>query len=423
MKAGLLVFSFALIQSIQLAAQKNCSTFTYWQQELKKDPSLAEKLNQAEWFTRQQLSGNQSTEGIRRVGGTQGNNIIRIPVVVHILYHYPSEKISDREVMTQMEALNKCFRRRSADTVNTPSYFKPLAADCEIEFELATSDPQRRSTTGIIRKYTPIKEWLADDKMKFSNEMGDDAWDPKSYLNIWVCNLHGVAGYSSVIGGADNKDGVVIGCPVFGTINTMHGFEMGKTAVHEVGHWLNLKHLWGDEYCGDDGVADTPKQAGYNIDCPGVITITCGNGPYGDMYMNYMDFTNDACMNLFTHGQKSRMRALFAPGGLRYSILFSTGLSAPLINEIPLPEESPRWLQPQLYPNPANKQLTLDLAYDMRWVGKTIRVINLQGQTLKSLVITSKTQRIEIGDLQPGMYFLAAKKDDGESMKLKFIKL
>src|SRR6185436_7443681 len=122
--------------------------------------------------------------------------------------------------------------------------------------------------------------------------------------------------------------------------------------------WLSLKHLWGDTYCGDDGVGDTPKQAGYNIECPGVINITCGNGPYGDMYMNYMDLTNDACMNLFTQGQKARMRTLFDQGGPRSSLLVSKGLNPPLTSEIELPEEDPKWLHPQLYPNPATTQLT-----------------------------------------------------------------
>jgi hypothetical protein len=238
-----------------------------------------------------------------------------------------------------------------------------------------------------------------------------------------VCNLDRFAGYSSLPGGPENKDGIVIDYSAFGTINSEIGYDMGKTAVHEVGHWLNLKHLWGDENCGDDGVADTPKQATHNSGCPSGTRITCGNGPSGDMYMNYMDFTSDACTNLFTKDQKARMMALFAPGGVRYSLLSSTGLSAPLIFESPLPDDSPKWLQPQMYPNPATTRLTLDLAYDIRWIGKTIFVTNLQGQNVMSVVITSKNQQIDISRLQSGMYFLAAKKDDGESMKMRFMKL
>jgi hypothetical protein len=417
MKAKLILVFNLFIFINQLTAQRNCVTFTYQQEQLKNDPSLSEKINAIETFSRRQ----NTTTNNALLRAAQGN-IIKIPVVVHILYHQPYENITDEQVYSQIEALNRDYRRKGADSSNTPAFFKPLAADCEIEFQLAISDPRRRSTTGIIRKYTPFTYWQADDKMKFSSEMGDDAWDAKSYLNIWVCNLERVAGYSSVPGGPDDKDGVVIGYSVFGTIHTKAGFDMGKTAVHEVGHWLNLKHTWGDTECGDDLIDDTPKQGNYNQGCPSGIRISCSNAPNGDMYMNYMDFVNDACMNLFTNGQKARMRALFLPGGIRNSILSSTGLNAPLIVEIPLPNESPAWLHPQLYPNPATTEMTLDLAYDIRWIGKIIKVTNLQGQTVMQITIDSKNQKINISRLQPGMYFMNAKKEDGDFIKQKFIK-
>ncbi len=419
MKAKFTLFIILLFVLDQVAAQRNCSSHAYQQQQLRNDPSIAGKIVAMEAFTRQETAL-KANSNLRTAGEV---NIIKIPVVVHILYHDPSENISNEKVYSQINALNRDFRRMAADTVNTPAVFKSLAADCEIEFQLAISDPQRRSTTGIIHKYSPIVYWEDNDKVKFSSEMGDDAWDSKSYLNIWVCNLQQIAGYASVLGGPANKDGVVIGFPVFGTINTMHGFDMGRTAVHEVGHWLSLKHLWGDTDCGDDGVSDTPKQASYNQGCPSGIRISCGNSPYGDMYMNYMDFTSDACMNLFTNGQKTRMRALFAQGGMRNSILSSKGLSAPLITEASLPDEQPRWLQPQLYPNPATSQMTLDLAYDTRWIGKMITVTNIQGQTVMQVSVTSKNQKIDIRKLQPGMYFLSANKEDIGFIKLKFIKL
>ena len=309
MKTGLIYTLMICIFANQLIAQKNCSTFIYQQQELSKDPSLKERMNAIEAFTRQTIRTNSNI-----LSRPSGLNIIKIPVVVHILYHRPYENISDEQVLSQIAALNRDYRRQNADSVNTPEVFKSLAADCEIEFQLAVSDSRRRSTTGIIRKYTPITTWDADDKMKFTAEMGDDAWDSKSYLNIWVCNLDRVAGYSSLPGGPENKDGVVIGFPAFGTFNTRPGYDMGKTAVHEVGHWLNLKHIWGDADCGDDLVDDTPKQSIYTVGCPSNIRISCGNGPNGNMYMNYMDFTDDGCMNMFTQGQKARMMAMFAAG-------------------------------------------------------------------------------------------------------------
>jgi hypothetical protein len=412
MKKLVLLFILVLVIFSPLFAQKDCGYSAYRSETLQKDPALISALEKLE----------QIVDYANRPGGIQ-ETVIRIPVVIHNLYHFPTDKISDEQVMSQLEALNNCFRRRNADSVNTPVYFRQFAADCSIEFQLAISDPQRRSTTGIVRKYTPITTWQADDKMKFSNQMGDDAWDPASYLNIWVCNLDRVAGYSSLPGGDPAKDGVVLGIPVFGTINVMAGYEMGKTAVHEIGHWLNLKHIWGDNYCGDDGVADTPKQAGYNIECPNTVNVTCGNGPYGDMYMNYMDLTNDRCMNLFTLGQKARMRNLFVPGAPRYKLLASTGLQPPLIAAIPLPEEDPRWLHPKLFPNPATNYFTLDLTYDPRWLGKEIRIINGAGRVVLQQTITNKISTIDISKLPGAIYFIAAKKDDGESMVIKFIKL
>ena len=408
MKAGVnIIFLLLGLISNQLIAQMNCVTSSYAQEKLKNNPALNNSINGIERFTRLVLE-NSSASRIE-------SGVIKIPVVIHNLYHTPGEKISDAQVASQLELLNKCFRRKNADSVNTPAVFKGLAADCEIEFQLATSDPRKRATTGIIRKYTPVSKWIMDDKMKFSAEMGDDAWDSKSYLNIWVCNMEKFAGYASMVGGPEDVDGIVMGIAAFGGTN--------KTIVHETGHWLGLKHIWGDEYCGDDGVSDTPKQASYTTGCPTTIRVTCGNGPTGDMYNNYMDFTNDACMNLFTEGQKARMRALFVGGAVRNSLLSSKGLDAPLIFEAPLPDEDPKWLEPKMYPNPATTTVTLDLSYDIRWIGKTIFVTNLHGQSIMNVMITAKFQQIDISRLQPGLYFLAAKNDQGLSIKMKFVKL
>jgi hypothetical protein len=415
MKVGLILISFSFLLSCQLEAQQRCASSIYQEEQLRNNPSLVDRINAIELFSKQQLTSGT----YNRIEGS----VIKIPVVVHILYRTAAEKISDEQVASQIAALNKYFRRTNSDTTNTPAYFRQFAADCEIEFQLAISDPGKRSTSGIIRKYTPITKWKADDQMKFSANMGDDAWDPKSYLNIWVCNLDRFAGYASLPGGEEKKDGVVISYTAFGTSSSASGYDLGKTAVHEIGHWLNLKHLWGDEYCGDDGVSDTPKQASYTVGCPSTIRITCGNSPFGDMYMNYMDFTNDKCINMFTLGQKVRMRSLFTNGGARSSILLSKGLNTPLLYNSPLPEQDPQWLHPNLYPNPAVNQLNLDLNYDSRWIGKIIFVTNLQGQHVMNVMITSKNMQIDISRLQSGVYFIAAKKDDGESIKLKFIKL
>jgi hypothetical protein len=416
----LFVLLGVLIISVgQLAAQRACTSSSYLQNELKNNPYLSDQISRIENFVRREVAKKQTGNIIAR----EQKFIVKIPVVVHILYHIPDENISDQKVFSQVDMLNKCFRRTNPDTINTPPIFRSKAADCEIEFQLAISDPQKKGTTGIIRKYTPITEWKDDDKIKFSSEMGDDAWDAKNYLNIWVGNLKGLAGYSSVPGCAANKDGIVIDYSDFG-LNDRAGYELGRTAVHETGHWLGLKHIWGDAYCGDDLVDDTPKQGDFTSGCPITSRTSCSNASLGgDMYMNYMDYTNDACVNLFTEGQKTRMRALFADGGVRMSILSSYGLSTPLIIEAPLPDESPKWLYPQLYPNPANNEIILDVAYDTRWVGKMVSIFNVNDQLVLQIQITSKIQKIGIGRLKPGLYFISAKKEDGSYIKQKFIKM
>ena len=141
------------------------------------------------------------------------------------------------------------------------------------------------------------------------------------------------------------------------------------------------------------------------------------------MYMNYMDLTLDACTNLFTEGQKERMWASFEAGGGRKSLLTSYGLEPPLINELPVPDEAPKWYAPHLYPNPASGEMTLDLAYDSRWIGKTINVTNTQGQVMMTVVINAKILKIDVSTLRPGLYFISGKKDDGSVIKQKFIKL
>ena len=179
---GLLFFTGCF--SLLAQAQKECATQHY--QENSVSPQITRSV---EDFISRAYEVSRITAGL-----------IRIPVVVHNLYHYPAEKVTDLQVQQQIKILNDCFRRLNADTVNTPNVFKPFAADVEIEFVLARSDIRMAATTGINRKYTPVLAWGTDDKVKKSSEMGADAWDSRYYLNIWVCNLDRFAGYSSFPG-------------------------------------------------------------------------------------------------------------------------------------------------------------------------------------------------------------------------------
>lgn len=403
-----------MMASLQGVAQRACLTQAYAEQQQALHPSYSAKRAAVEAFIKERAAGATTQK-------TAAKEIIRIPVVVHILYNNSSQNISDAQVSSQIEALNRDFRRQNADTVNTPDRFKALGADVEIEFVLASADAMGRPTTGIIRKQTSVSEWGMDDKIKFSAQGGDNAWDSKSYLNIWVGNLRQILGYASEPGGPADKDGLVINLSAFGTINAGGTYDKGRTVVHEVGHWLGLKHIWGDTYCGDDGVDDTPRQGNFTTGCPTTVRTSCGNNATGDMYMNYMDFVNDACMNLFTHGQKLRMRTLFEQGGPRYSLLSSRGLNEPWLEEAPVEETPVTLKEPRLYPNPVTSEVTIDVSGRDQWIGRELKVIAVNGVEVHRQVLTSATLKINLSHLRPGIYMVWIRTGN-EEIRQKLVK-
>ena len=254
-------------------------------------------------------------------------NLITIPVVVHVIYKNSSQNISDAQIFSQIDILNEDFRMNNSDASSVPSAFAGLAADCEIEFCLAVRDPNGNVTTGITRTYTTTSSFSGYTSMKYSSTGGQDAWNTSDYLNIWVCNLaSGLLGFATFPGGNSSTDGVVCDYSYFGNTGTATSpYDLGRTATHEVGHWLNLYHIWGDSYCGNDYVSDTPKHEESNYGCPSYphASSCSGTGSSGEMFMNYMDYTNDACMFMFSTGQKNRMRATL--NGSRSSLLSSLG--------------------------------------------------------------------------------------------------
>jgi hypothetical protein len=390
--------------SLQLSAQRECATKTYADVIRRTNPSAAQRLDAADAFVKQ-----QSRNYITGITGSGSNEpvLIRIPVVVHVLYNTDAQNISDAQIQSGLDALNRDFRRKNKDTANTPQRFKSVAADVEIEFHLATADPKGVATTGILRKQTSIPAFNMDDKIKLSAQGGDDAWDSKAYLNIWIGNTRRLLGYASTPGSDAAVVGLVINYTSFGTIKASGPYNLGRTAVHEVGHWLGLQHIWGDAACGDDEVDDTPTQGGYTAGCPTGFRSTCGNAPDGDMYMNYMDFTNDACMNLFTQGQKKRMRAQFAYGGPRYSLLTSTGLNTPWVEATPLPLEDTTAQLPFLnvFPNPAKNEVVLQSASSDACIG-TLYLVNINGMLVQKINMTSNTLKVNLTTLKPGIYVI-----------------
>lgn len=305
----------ALTFTTSLSAQRNCGAMEHLEMEMQNDPKRALKLQQIEEQTRNFI---QNTNA-RAVNGT-----ITIPVVVHVVYNTSAENISDAQVQSQIDVLNADFRRLNSDADNTWSQ----ASDTEIEFCLASVDPNGNPTNGITRTSSSVTAFSTNDNMKFNSSGGKDAWPAADYLNMWSCDISGgILGYAQFPGGNPATDGVVMDYQYFGTIGTATApFDLGRTATHEVGHWLNLRHIWGDGNCNaDDFVSDTPSSDAANYGCA-IGHVSCNTV---DMVQNYMDYSDDACMNLYTEGQKIRMRALFEPGGARASLLNSAACGPP----------------------------------------------------------------------------------------------
>jgi len=262
--------------------------------------------------------------------------IVKIPVVVHVVYASAAENISDAQVKSQIDALNRDYRKKNADLGKIPAPFKSRAADVRIEFALAVRAPNGSPTTGITRTQTTKQQFDSHkNDIKFASTGGHDAWSRDKYLNLWTAKtivdpqVGALLGYAQFPGGAAATDGVVITSDGFGTQGTAQApFNLGRTATHEIGHWFNLLHIWGDDAgacTGSDNVPDTPNQADHNFNKPVFPHVTCGNGPNGDMFMNYMDYVDDDTMFMFTVGQAARARA--ALNGPRASLLTSDGLT------------------------------------------------------------------------------------------------
>ncbi len=294
--------------------------------------------------------------------------VYTIPVVVHIVYSNDAQNIDDEFVFSQIDVLNADYRRLNDDADETPAAFEGVAADAQIEFCLAQQDPDGVLSTGITRTETDITSWslfvspTADnyaDNVKDADDGGADPWPRTEYLNIWVCNLGGgLLGYATPPGGPSGKDGVVIGYKYFGDGSPGGVYNKGRTATHEVGHWLGLNHTWGDDdfdpepQCdGSDGMADVPNQEDATYGNPSFPRLDdCSPVTPGIMFMNYMDYTDDGAMNMFTEDQADKMRTILET--TRESILESPGCvqGGVDVNDV----LKAQLIQLSVYPNPSS---------------------------------------------------------------------
>jgi PKD repeat protein len=301
------------------AGGRNCGTMQHHEHLLNTDPNYKRNLENIERFTQEYIKNNPTAKT-----GT----IITIPVVFHVVYRTTAENIPDSRLNEQLNVLNQDFAKLNTDTNLVPAVWKPLHVDTEVRFCLAQRDPSSNPTTGITRTTTTKTSFsvMAND-VKANSSGGKDPWNTSNYLNIWICNLGGsILGYAQFPGGPAATDGVVLDYRFTGKTGATAPFNKGRTGTHEVGHYLNLRHIWGDASgcTPDDFVSDTPAQDQENYGCPTFPkTDACQSTSPGVMFMNYMDYSDDACMYMFTAGQKTRMQA--ALSGPRASLATSMG--------------------------------------------------------------------------------------------------
>ncbi len=379
-----------------IIAQDRCGAMEYRALQIARDPYYLDLEEQQNIMTENLLKANPSFP----------RELFTIPVVVHVVWNEAEENISDNQIFSQIDALNTDFQLLNEDIIQLPEAFIDLAADVGIQFCLANLDPDGEQTNGITRTQTEetcIGSAQTPERKKqihYTEYGGHDAWDPEKYLNIWVGNLCGVLGRSSFpFQAGEAEDGIVVDPFAFGTAGAEPPYDLGRTAVHEIGHYLNLFHIWGgsDDFCDDDLVSDTPLQRGPYYGCPNHPVVSCDSE---DLFMNFMNYVDDDCMYMFTVGQKGRMLAALL--GPRSSLLSSDGCAL-------IDNEGSAGINDdnvQLNPNPCNGlfYLRTDLRSD---VLLNIAIFNQQGQLLLEFERQSKEIRpIRVEGWPTGAYIV-----------------
>jgi hypothetical protein len=343
------ICAFLLFVWIGSRAQERCGTVEYTRQlrSLKAIPSDDKKFE--EWLN--------AKINLGQSGWTQQTqSTYKIPVVVHVIHKGEAvgtgTNISDAQIVSQITVLNEDFTRQNADKTSTPLDFSGVAGNMDIEFVLAKQDPEGMPTNGIVRVKGAKSLWTINDNYELKAQ---SYWPAEDYLNIWVCDISDYLGYTqfpeSSLAGLENSstnrltDGVVIwyrtfGSSTHGSFNLDSKYALGRTATHEIGHFFGLRHIWGDDgssCSGQDYVNDTPNQSGNTTGCPTHPRQTC---TVSAMFQNFLDYTDDVCMNLFTQGQVQRMTTVLENSPRRASLLNSSGTldPTPVANDLGIRE-------------------------------------------------------------------------------------
>ena len=392
---------------------RGCGSMEYKAWEEKNNPAIAverARIEQEiqEYLKKELLNPNRSPRAV-----------ITIPVVFHVVYNVAAANVSDLCLQKTLDAFNKDYRKLNTDfSAQCPSVFQSLAADCEIQFCFASKDPSGNPTNGITRTQTSTATFSTNNAVKYTAQGGHDAWDRNKFINFWICDLgSSLLGYGQFPGGTAATDGVVChykylhkdgGC---GAGN----YNLGRTTVHELGHFFNLKHIWGDADCGDDQVSDTPTQQTSNYGKPTFPHVTCSNGPNGDMFMNYMDYVDDAAMVMFSAGQKARILAALntsTRSGLKTSgatYCVSTGMNDYVL-----------YSNVTIYPNPSTGDVFLNLD-NANVTSADIVIYNTVGEAVLqkkiSVPTSGKEIKLNMGDKPEGVYLFRMNTPQGSVTK------
>ena len=288
-------------EEVTVESARQCASQEVLEEQLKSDPQRARNLEELERRTAEFKGRDQS---MFRAAGK-----LYIPVVVNVILPNAAQ-VTDAQIQRQLDVLNQDYNRTNAELANANVYLAGYSytavANCQLEFYIQdpANDINRKNASGTFG---------TNDAVKRTTSGGLNPESAATKMNIWVCDLSsGLLGYAQFPGGSSATDGVVIDYQAFGTAASYPmytQFNKGRTATHEVGHWLNLRHIWGDARCGNDQVGDTPAHDASNGGCPSSTLRSRCTGKPLEQWMNYMDYTDDACMYMFTSGQKTRMDA------------------------------------------------------------------------------------------------------------------
>lgn len=387
---------------------RGCGSMEYKEMQEKANPAIKALREQIEEQVRDYIMHNKTNPTPQAV--------LTLPLVFHVVYNGAAENVSDNCLNQTLIALNTDFRKQNTDFLTkTPAVFQPLGADCEIQFCLATKDPTGAATNGITRTSTTVSVFSGNDAVKYTAQGGKNIWDRTKYVNLWVCDLGTqLLGYAQFPGGPAATDGVV--CHYKYLVQTggcgATPYEKGRTTVHELGHWFGLKHIWGDANCGNDGVADTPTQQAPNYNCPAHPHVTCGNS--GDMFMNYMDYVPDACMVMFSAGQKAVMTATM--NGSRASLKTSAATncaSGTGVTELNISDYV------SIFPNPSAGSFSINM--NIPGVSNAdMTIYNALGEAVlekKITVPSGGNVDVDLDNSPEGMYIVKVKTTEGTITK------